>query len=114
MGRHARSVLLYVARSRHRLKPNANDRLDRDPEAEAEEKVEEEKVPGVEEEGPVAIESGFAGGAGDWEAAPAGFPAAAAGEWSEAAPATWESGAAAATAPATTEWADAPAKESGW
>ncbi|CAI0648105.1 unnamed protein product, partial [Colletotrichum noveboracense] len=31
----------------------------RDPEAEAEDKVEEEKLPGVEEEGPAAIESGF-------------------------------------------------------
>ena len=114
MGRHARSVLLYVARSRHRLKPNANDRLDRDPEAEAEEKVEEEKVPGVEEEGAVAIESGFPAGGADWEAAPAGFPAAATGEWSEAQPATWESGAAAATAPAT-EWADsAPKDTAGW
>jgi small subunit ribosomal protein SAe len=86
----------------------------RDPEAEAEEKVEEEKLPTVEEEGPVAIESGFPAGAGDWEAAPAGFPAAAATtEWSEAQPATWETGAAAATAP-TTEWADAAPKESGW
>ncbi|KAK3304077.1 40S ribosomal protein S0 [Chaetomium strumarium] len=84
----------------------------RDPEAEAEDKVEEEKLPDVEEVGPVAIESGFpTAGAGDWEAAPgAGFPAAAATEWSEAAPVTWETGAAAAT----TEWAaDAP-KESGW
>jgi small subunit ribosomal protein SAe len=83
----------------------------RDPEAEAEEKVEEEKLPGVEEEGVAAIESGFAQGAGDWEAAPAGFPAATGGEWSEAQPASWETGAAAATT--TTEWAEAP-KESGW
>src|SRR5690606_20674488 len=44
--------------------------LDRDPEAEAEEKIEEEKVAAVEEETAV-VETGFA--AGDWEAAPAGF-----------------------------------------
>jgi small subunit ribosomal protein SAe len=90
----------------------------RDPEAEAEEKVEEEKLPGVEEEGPVAIESGFPAGAGDWEAAPAAFPAAPAattGEWAEAQPATWETGTAAATAP-TGEWAAEAPKEatSGW
>ncbi|KAL2129314.1 hypothetical protein VTI74DRAFT_7942 [Chaetomium olivicolor] len=85
----------------------------RDPEAEAEEKVEEEKLPGVEEEGPVAIESGYPAGAGDWEAAPAAFPPAtgAGAEWSEAQPASWESGAAAAT---TGEWAEAAPKESGW
>ncbi|GAB1313543.1 structural constituent of ribosome [Madurella fahalii] len=85
----------------------------RDPEAEAEEKVEEEKLPGVEEEGPVAIESGFPAGAGDWEAAPAAFPAAAATtEWSEAQPVSWETGAAAAT---TSEWAaEAPKEASGW
>ncbi|KAG7285462.1 structural constituent of ribosome [Staphylotrichum longicolle] len=85
----------------------------RDPEAEAEEKVEEEKLPGVDEEGVVAIESGFATGGGDWEAAaaPAAFPAATSGDWAETQPATWESGAAAATAP-TTEWAET--KESGW
>ncbi|AEO71161.1 650ed3e6-ea9b-45e0-985e-313bd31efcbd [Thermothielavioides terrestris] len=83
----------------------------RDPEAEAEEKVEEEKLPGVEDEGPVAIESGFAAGAGDWEAAPAGFPAVGAtAEWSEAQPG-WETGAAAATG----EWAaEAPKDASGW
>lgn len=90
---------------------NSNACADRDPEAEAEEKVEEEKLPGVEEEGPVAIESGFpAAGAGDWEAAPAGFPAAT-GEWSDAQPATWESGAAAATG----EWAaEAPKDAQVW
>ncbi|KAL2116470.1 hypothetical protein VTJ04DRAFT_8638 [Mycothermus thermophilus] len=77
----------------------------RDPEAEAEEKVEEEKL-AVEEE-PAALEGGFGTGA-DWEATPAGFPAAATGEWSEAQP-TWESGAA-----ATADWAEAAPKESGW
>ncbi|KAK4102032.1 40S ribosomal protein S0 [Parathielavia hyrcaniae] len=86
----------------------------RDPEAEAEEKVEEEKLPGVEEEGVTAIESGFPAGAGDWEAAPAAFPAATGGDWAETQPVSWETGAAAATAPTTTEWADAAPKESGW
>ncbi|KAJ4306732.1 structural constituent of ribosome [Collariella sp. IMI 366227] len=88
----------------------------RDPEAEAEEKVEEEKLPGVEEEGPAAIESGYPAAGADWEAAPAAAfpPATAAGaEWSEAQPASWETGAAAATAP-TGEWAEATPKESGW
>ncbi|KAM7193374.1 Ribosomal protein S2, flavodoxin-like domain containing protein [Naviculisporaceae sp. PSN 640] len=84
----------------------------RDPEAEAEDKVEEEKLPGVEEEGVAAIESGFQQG-GEWEAAAPGF-AAAGGEWSEANPSTWD----AAAAPNTTEWADAPkdgaAASSGW
>ncbi len=51
--------------------------------------MEEEKVPGVEEEVVQPIESGFGGG-GDWEAAPAGFAAA-------AAPTTgWDDAAAAA------------------
>ena len=82
--------------------------LDRDPEAEAEEKLEEEKVAGAEEEGAVAIESGFAAG-GEWESAAPGA-AAAGGEWSEAAPAsTWDAAAAPGT---TTEWgAEAPAKD---
>ncbi|OAA60920.1 40S ribosomal protein s0 [Niveomyces insectorum RCEF 264] len=58
----------------------------RDPEAEAEEKTEEEKVAAIEEE-PVAVEAAFGGG--DWEAAPAGFAAAtatAAVGWDDAAP----------------------------
>jgi small subunit ribosomal protein SAe len=58
--------------------------IDRDPEAEAEEKVEEDKLPGVEEEGAVAIESGFNAG-GDWEAAAPGFAGATTGgEWGDA------------------------------
>jgi small subunit ribosomal protein SAe len=82
----------------------------RDPEAEAEEKVEEEKVPGVEEEGVAAIESGFPT-TGEWEAAPAGFPATTGGEWSEApaAGATWD----AAAAP-TAEWGAEAPKETSW
>ncbi|KAL1896841.1 structural constituent of ribosome [Sporothrix stenoceras] len=57
----------------------------RDPEAEAEEKAEEEKVAAIEEEAAPAAET-FAGG--DWEAAPAGFAAApgAATGWEEAVP----------------------------
>jgi small subunit ribosomal protein SAe len=61
----------------------ANVLTDRDPEAEAEDKVEEEKVPGVEEEGVAVIESGFPAG-GDWEAAPAGFAGATGGDWGDA------------------------------
>ncbi|KAK0706936.1 ribosomal protein S2, flavodoxin-like domain-containing protein [Lasiosphaeria miniovina] len=89
----------------------------RDPEAEAEDKVEEEKLPGVEEEGVVAIESGYpVAGGGDWDAAPAGFAAAGGGEWSEAQAGTWDATAAAggaapaATAP-TTEWGTETIKE---
>ncbi|KAF4976470.1 hypothetical protein FZEAL_6870 [Fusarium zealandicum] len=85
---------------------------DRDPEAEAEDKVEEEKVPGAEEEGPAAIESGFQATGGDWEAPAAGFAGAAAttAGWDGAAGEEW------GAAPATTEWAasaEAP-KESQW
>ncbi len=73
---------------------------DRDPEAEAEEKVEEEKAA---EEEVVIAEAGFAPATGDWEAA----APAAGGDWSEAA------------AGATDEWAavDKPAEASattGW
>ncbi|KAK1761098.1 ribosome-associated protein [Echria macrotheca] len=83
----------------------------RDPEAENEDKVEEDKLPGVEEEGVAAIESGFPT-TGEWEAAPAGF-AAAGGEWSEApaAATNWET---TGTAPAADWSAEAPAKESTW
>ncbi|TDZ25037.1 40S ribosomal protein S0 [Colletotrichum sidae] len=89
----------------------------RDPEAEAEDKVEEEKLPGVEEEGPVAIESGFpTTGAADWDgAAPAATGAAnwdgaAAGDdWAAGATGTadWAGETSAAAAPA-------PPKESQW
>ncbi|EPE05110.1 40s ribosomal protein s0 [Ophiostoma piceae UAMH 11346] len=85
----------------------------RDPEAEAEEKAEEEKVAAIEEE-PVAAET-FTG-TGDWEAAPAGFAAAApaASGWDDAAPgqqwnaetggAQWGDEAAAAPKEAATQW----------
>ncbi|KAJ9149921.1 40S ribosomal protein S0 [Pleurostoma richardsiae] len=79
----------------------------RDPEAEAEEKVEEEKLPGVEEAGVAAIESGFPAG-GDWEAAPAGFAGAATTGWDEA-PA-----AAAAAPPAASQTWDASAQGAQW
>lgn len=84
---------------------------DRDPEAEAEEKVDEDKIADVEE--PVAaIESGFGAG-GDWDAAPAGF-AGATGTWDGAGD---EWGAAPTTAPVptvpNTEWTG-EAKESTW
>ncbi|KAF4992873.1 40s ribosomal s0 [Fusarium heterosporum] len=86
----------------------------RDPEAEAEAEDKEEKVPGAEEEGPAAIESGFQASAGaDWEAPAAGFAGAsgaAATGWDGAAGEEW------GAAPANTEWAastEAP-KESQW
>lgn len=60
-------------------------KTDRDPEAEAEDKVEEEKLPGAEEEGVPAIESGFAATGGDWEAPAAGFAGAQAAGWDDAA-----------------------------
>ncbi|CAG9979326.1 unnamed protein product [Clonostachys byssicola] len=84
----------------------------RDPEAEAEEKVEEEKA--AEEEAP-AVDSGFQQ-AGDWETPAAGFTGAAApSNWdAAAAPAATEDWAASGT---TAEWgaagAEAP-KESQW
>ncbi|KAH8907263.1 40S ribosomal protein S0 [Coniochaeta sp. PMI_546] len=82
----------------------------RDPEAEAEDKIEEEKLPGVEEEGVAAIESGFATAGGDWEAAPAGFAGAAAGgEWGDAVQTGQSNWDAAGAATTTTEWgAEAP------
>ncbi|KAH7039995.1 ribosomal protein S2, flavodoxin-like domain-containing protein [Microdochium trichocladiopsis] len=90
----------------------------RDPEAEAEEKVEEEKVPGADEVGPAAIESGFAGApGGDWEAAAPGFAGAQPGNWDGQATDEWAgaAGAAATGAPApTAEWGAADAKESQW
>ncbi|GAP93131.1 putative 40S ribosomal protein S0 [Rosellinia necatrix] len=88
----------------------------RDPEAEAEEKVEEEKIPGAEEVGAAAIEAGTFAGTGDWEAAPAGFSGAQGGwdgapdEWAGAVAAGTTTGAAAPTA----EWGAADAKESQW
>ncbi|KAI1296334.1 ribosome-associated protein (Rap-1) [Xylaria venustula] len=90
----------------------------RDPEAEAEEKVEEEKVPGAEEVGPAAIEAGTFAGTGDWEAAPGAFSGAQGGwdgatdEWAGAVAANAAAGGAAA-AP-TAEWGATDAKESQW
>lgn len=92
----------------------------RDPEAEAEEKVEEEKLVGAEEVGPAAIETGFVSSGGDWETAPAGFAGAAqstgwdaqADEWGTA------TAAAATTTPAAPapagEWGATDAKDSQW
>ncbi|KAF4126378.1 small subunit ribosomal protein SAe [Geosmithia morbida] len=82
----------------------------RDPEAEAEEKVEEEKVPGADEEGPATIETGVPQTGADWEAPAAGFsgaPAVAGGNW-DGAGEDW-----AASGAQPTEWAE-PAKESQW
>lgn len=92
---------------------------DRDPEAEAEDKVEEEKLPGVDEEGPVAIESGFPTAGADWEAAAPGFAGAnaAASGWDGAAGEEWGAAAPAAAGGAATtggDWANEPAKETQW
>ena len=86
-------------------------RKDRDPEQEAEEKVEEEKLPGVEEEGAAAIESGFQQAGADWDAPAPGFAGApAGGNWDGAAAGDdW----AAAGQPAV-EWANEPAKQTQW
>ncbi|KAF2969456.1 hypothetical protein GQX73_g4158 [Xylaria multiplex] len=85
----------------------------RDPEAEAEEKVEEEKVPGAEEVGPAAIEAGTFAGTGDWEAAPAGFSGAQGG-W-DGATDEWAGAVAGGAAAAPTgEWGATDAKESQW
>ena len=87
---------------------------DRDPEAENEEKVEEEKLPGVEEEGPAAIESGFQQAGGDWDAPAPGLPAQSS-NWDGAAPngANAVDDWAASGAPAT-EWSNEAAKETQW
>lgn len=89
-----------------------DQRIDRDPEAEAEEKVEEEKVPGAEEAVAAPADTGFAATGGDWEAAPAGFAAASGGNWDGQAADEW--GTAAAPAAPTGEWGAAEAKESQW
>ncbi|CAI4218167.1 unnamed protein product [Parascedosporium putredinis] len=85
----------------------------RDPEAEAEEKVEEEKA--VVEEEAAVVDPGFNATGGDWDAAPAGFAGAAAPGW-EGAGEDW-SAAPAPTAAAGGEWgaetAVAP-KDSQW
>ncbi|PTB75842.1 hypothetical protein M440DRAFT_1422934, partial [Trichoderma longibrachiatum ATCC 18648] len=94
---------------------HSENKKDRDPEAEAEEKVEEEKlITAPEEEVPVAIESGFPAAGGDWDAPAPGFagatPAVAAAGWDGAgagAGADW-------AASGGQEWAaDAP-KDSQW
>lgn len=82
--------------------------LDRDPEAEAEDKTEEEKLPGADDDGPAAIESGTQNaGGGDWEAPAAGFSGATATGWDGAANEEWAGGPAG-------EWANEPAKETQW
>jgi small subunit ribosomal protein SAe len=81
---------------------------DRDPEAEAEEKTEEDKIAGAEEEPAAAVETGFGTG-GDWEVAPAGFAAATQGTGWDGANEEWS------TAPAAAgEWSGEAAKESQW
>jgi small subunit ribosomal protein SAe len=79
----------------------------RDPEAEAESKeLEEAKVPGADEVGAAAIESGIAAG-GDWEVSGASAGAFAAASATPAAGSGWEAGAGdewATPAAGTAEW----------
>ncbi|KAI1495632.1 ribosomal protein S2 [Biscogniauxia marginata] len=82
----------------------------RDPEAEAEEKVEEEKLPSAEEVGTQAIETGTFAAAADWEAAPAGFAAQTAAGWDGQA----DEWAGATGAPPAGEWGATEAKDSQW
>ncbi|KAK7977417.1 ribosome-associated protein (Rap-1) [Apiospora sp. TS-2023a] len=82
----------------------------RDPELEAEEKGEEEKLAGVDDVGAAAVATGLLTSGGDWEAAAApGFAGTQGGDWSGAAPDEWGN----ATAPAG-EWGATDAKESQW
>lgn len=95
---------------------------DRDPEAEAEEKIEEKEV--APEEEAAVVQPGFnAAAGGDWDAAPAGFAGATAAAGWDAAPAgeDWAAApapaAAAAPAAAGGDWAtagEAAAKPSQW
>jgi small subunit ribosomal protein SAe len=56
-----------------------NGKPDRDPEAEAEDKVEEEKLVGADEVGATAVSTGFAQAGGDeWATSAPGFSSAAA------------------------------------
>lgn len=73
--------------------------------------MEEEKLPGVEEEGAAAIETGFATAGGDWEAAAPGFAGAAGGDWGDAPATGQEWGAAPATAAAAATWGEDASKE---
>ncbi|KAI1337696.1 ribosomal protein S2 [Xylariaceae sp. FL0016] len=80
----------------------------RDPEAEAEEKVEEEKLPGADEVGPQAVETGTFATAGEWEAAPPGAATTGAPGWDGQ-----DEWAGATGAPAG-EWGATEAKEGQW
>ena len=69
-------------------------------------------MPGAEEVGPAAIESGFATAAGaDWEAAPAGFTGTQAAAGWDGQAEEWGN---AAAAPPTAEWGATDAKDSQW
>ncbi|KAK8087118.1 40S ribosomal protein S0 [Apiospora phragmitis] len=83
----------------------------RDPEAEAEEKGEEEKLAGVDDVGPAAVATGLLTSGGDWEPAAPGFAGTQGGDWSGGggAPDEWGN----ATAPAG-EWGATDAKDSQW
>lgn len=95
----------------------------RDPEAEETKEIADEtKVPGAEEIGAGAVESGYAGDSWDVQGAGAGVPGTAfAAATAAAAPTSWEAdggdwaAAGAAPAPATESWAEAqPAGEPKW
>ncbi|KAH8175396.1 ribosomal protein s2 domain-containing protein [Sarocladium implicatum] len=130
-GRHAIGTVWWLlAREVLRLRGTLLDRetpwdvmvdlyFYRDPEAEAEDKVEEEKLPGADEDGPAAIESGFVQSAGgDWEAPAASFAGAnagaASGNWDAAAAGGDSADWAASAGQPAGEWANESAKETQW
>ncbi|KAI0162522.1 hypothetical protein LQW54_010024 [Pestalotiopsis sp. IQ-011] len=84
----------------------------RDPEAEAEEKVEEEKLPSADEVGPAAIATGFTESGGDWQASAPGFAGAQGGNW-DGATDEWAAAPGATAAPSG-EWGATEAKDSQW
>lgn len=93
----------------------------RDPEAEETKEIADEtKVPGAEEIGAGAIESGYAGDNWDVQGAGAGVPGTAFAAASAGGPTSWEAdggdwAASAAQAPATESWAEAqPSGEAKW
>lgn len=91
----------------------------RDPEAEEARELEEAKVPGAEEIGPGAVESGFAGD--NWDTQATGAPGSAFGAVNAVGSTGWDApagewgGGGDAPAPATGEWgAEAQPAESSW
>ncbi|KAF7169337.1 hypothetical protein CNMCM5623_002111 [Aspergillus felis] len=130
-GRHAIGLIWYLlAREVLRLRGTLATRetewdvvvdlyFYRDPEAEENKEIAEEaKVPGAEEIGAGAVESGFAGENWDTQAPGAGVPGTAFSA-ATAAPTSWEAdggdwAAASAAAPAAESWAETQPTEAKW